>query len=72
MMLPSPLADMRQPDDADVVARAQAGNRDALEELVARHQAWIYNIARRMVYVPQDAEDITQEILIKVNEAFDI
>jgi uncharacterized protein (TIGR02246 family) len=66
MMLPSPLADMRQPDDADVVARAQAGNRDALEELVARHQAWIYNIALRMVYLPQDAEDITQEILIKV------
>ena len=65
-MLPSPLADMRQPDDADVVAHAQAGNRDALEELVARHQAWIYNIALRMVYVPQDAEDITQEILIKV------
>jgi RNA polymerase sigma factor (sigma-70 family) len=36
-----------------------------LEGLVRRHQAWIYNIAVRMIYHPQDAEDATQEILIK-------
>jgi RNA polymerase sigma factor (sigma-70 family) len=46
--------------------RAQAGQREALEQLIARHQAWIYNIALRMVYLPEDAEDATQEILIKV------
>jgi RNA polymerase sigma factor (sigma-70 family) len=33
--------------------------------LVVRHQAWIYNIAVRMLYHPQDAEDATQEILVK-------
>jgi DNA-directed RNA polymerase specialized sigma24 family protein len=33
--------------------------------LVARHQPWIYNIAVRMLYHPQDAEDATQEILVK-------
>jgi len=27
---------------------------------------WIYNIAVRMLHHPQDAEDATQEILIKV------
>ena len=52
--------------DADLVAAAQAGNRDALEQLVARHQSWIYNIVVRMIYDPHDAEDITQEILIKL------
>jgi RNA polymerase sigma factor (sigma-70 family) len=52
--------------DLELVRRAQAGNRDALEHLIARHQAWIYNIALRMVYLPEDAEDATQEILIKV------
>ena len=31
-----------------------------------RHQAWIYNVALRMVFYPEDAEDATQEILIKM------
>ena len=38
----------------------------ALEALVERHRPWIYNVALRMVYLPQDADDATQEILIKV------
>jgi RNA polymerase sigma factor (sigma-70 family) len=53
-------------EDCELVRRAQAGNRQALEGLITRHQAWIYNIALRMVYLPEDAEDATQEILIKV------
>ena len=52
-------------DDRALVVRIQAGDREALEDLVRRHQAWIYNIAIRMLYHPQDAEDATQEILIK-------
>jgi DNA-directed RNA polymerase specialized sigma24 family protein len=64
---PSPLADISHtdPEDCRLVARARAGEREALEELVRRHQAWIYNIAVRMLYHPQDAQDATQEILIK-------
>ena len=66
-MIPNPLADTAALDaDADLVAAAQAGSRDALEQLVARHQSWIYNIVLRMTYDPHDAEDITQEILIKL------
>jgi hypothetical protein len=34
-------------------------DRHALEGLVRRHQAWIYNIAARMLYHPHDAEDAT-------------
>lgn len=52
--------------DAALVEQAQNGDRGALEELVLRHQAWIYNIAVRMVFQPQDAEEVTQEVLIKV------
>src|SRR5262245_50741785 len=64
----NPLADDAPTDaeDLQLVARAQAGSRDALSEIVARHQRWIYNVVLRMVYFPQDAEDVTQEILIKV------
>lgn len=51
--------------DFDLISQAKNGNRDALEKLVLRHQAWIYNIAIRMVFHPQDAEEVTQEVLIK-------
>jgi len=53
------------PADAELVERARNGDRTALEQLVLRHQAWIFNIAVRMVYQPQDAEEVTQEVLIK-------
>src|ERR1700760_1929545 len=52
--------------DFDLISQAKTGNRDALEKLVLRHQAWIYNIAVRMVFHPQDAEEVTQEVLVKV------
>src|SRR5436309_6799973 len=67
MIQPNPLADQASTDleDQAHVARARTGDREALEALVRRHQPWIYNIAVRMLYHPQDAEDATQEILIK-------
>ena len=66
-MILNPLADDASPDtDRELVEQAQAGSRDALEQLITRHQRWIYNIVQRMIYLPQDAEDITQEILIKL------
>src|SRR5579872_58393 len=63
----NPLAD-HSPDheDQELMLRARSGDRQALEDLVQRHQMWIYNIAIRMLHHPQDAEDATQEILIKV------
>ncbi len=64
----NPLADipLSEPEDLDCVRRAQGGNRDALEQLIFRHQPWIYNIVLRMLYYPHDAEDATQEILVKL------
>jgi RNA polymerase sigma factor (sigma-70 family) len=52
--------------DRELVERARAGERAALEALLSRHQPWIYNLAFRMVLVPADAEDIAQEIAVKV------
>ena len=52
--------------DVDLVVQAKNGDRVALEKLVLRHQAWIYNIAVRMVFQPQDAEEVTQEVLVTV------
>lgn len=67
-MDPNPLADaaMTEGEDQALVRLVQSGSKEALELLLSRHQRWIYNIALRMVCLPQDAEDATQEILIKV------
>src|SRR5204863_3956152 len=64
----NPFAERTDADSSDValVDQAKSGDRGALEKLVLRHQAWIYNIAIRMVFHPQDAEEVTQEVLVKV------
>jgi RNA polymerase sigma factor (sigma-70 family) len=69
MSISNPFSEDRAPADREdhaLVARARAGNREGLEELVQRHRPWIHNIAVRMLYHPQDAQDATQEILIKM------
>ena len=49
-----------------LVEKAKEGDKDALEDLVRRIQDRIYGLAIRMLYHPADAEDATQEILIKI------
>jgi len=50
----NPFSEDSRGDDADavLVERVRRGDREALERLVQRHQAWIYNIAVRMVFHP--------------------
>jgi RNA polymerase sigma factor (sigma-70 family) len=59
-------ADQCGPPDEELVSKARLGDKDALELLVRRHQPWVFNIAMRMLWQRQLAEDATQEILIKV------
>ncbi len=63
---PFTLDESTQATDKQLVSEALAGHHSALETLVKRHQPWIYNLAFRMVMVHDDAEDVTQEVLIKV------
>ncbi len=58
--------DSAQETDEALLAKARSGEREALERLLARHQPWVFNVALRMLFQHQDAEDATQEILIKV------
>lgn len=55
-----------EPTDEDLVRRAGKGDRQALAGLLLRHQAWVFNIALRFLQTREDAEDATQEIVIKV------
>lgn len=50
----------------ELAAQAKEGNRKALEALVKSIQNRIYRFSLKMVYQPQDAEDATQEILIRI------
>lgn len=52
--------------DSELVSYAVKGNKDALEKLIKKHQDYIYNIALRMVFYPDEAKDVTQEVLIKI------
>ena len=46
--------------------KAQQGDQAALEELIAQIQGKIYGLALRMLWHPEDAQDATQEILLRV------
>ncbi|NJL92496.1 MAG: RNA polymerase sigma factor [Anaerolineae bacterium] len=50
----------------ETIQRCLAGDKDALEILIQHIQRRIYNIAVRFLWEPMDAEDATQEILIRV------
>lgn len=52
--------------DEALAARAQAGEREALDQLFGRHRPWIFNLAVRMLGNRTDAEDATQDILLRV------
>ncbi len=60
------MAVLGEESEARLIAKASGGDRAALELIAARYQNWIYNIALRMVGSVADAEDVTQEILIKI------
>lgn len=59
-----------QPDRSDeltrLAARSREGDRPALEELLRAIQPDIYKLAQRFLWAPADAEDATQEILLKI------
>ena len=50
----------------DVARRAVDGDRDALDRLVRDLQGDVYGLALRMLWNREDAEDATQEILVRV------
>ena len=52
--------------DERLVELALAGDAASLDALLRRHQAWLYNVALRMLQQPQDAEEATQECLLKI------
>lgn len=51
--------------DSELVKMATSGDKKALQNLIIRHQIFIYNLALKMTKNIEDAEDLTQEVFIK-------
>lgn len=49
-----------------LVARAKAGDEKALEALYRAFETPVYNLARRILRSPEDAEDVLQETFLEV------
>jgi len=49
-----------------LVQRANSGDRRSLEQVAFQIKDYVYNISLKMLLYPEDAQDATQEILIKV------
>ena len=52
--------------DEKLIKQTLGGDKDALDELLRKHQPYIYNVAWKMVQNPDDAADLTQEAMIKI------
>lgn len=53
-------------NDVDLIGLSLSGDKGSLTALIQRHQPFIYNVALKMINNVADAEDVTQEIFIKI------
>jgi RNA polymerase sigma-70 factor (ECF subfamily) len=57
--------------DADLISRAAGGDVSAFQMLVERHRSMVYRVAYQFAGNHHDAEDIAQEVFIKVYRSLD-
>ncbi len=55
----------RHADDRDLVTKAQLGDKQAFESLVARHQGRVFAVAGGILRNREDVEDIAQQVFLK-------
>ena len=53
-------------EEQQLVARAQAGDVQAVEALVRRYERWVFTLTLRMLGNRAEAEDLAQETFLKV------
>jgi RNA polymerase sigma-70 factor, ECF subfamily len=53
------------PDDRELVRLGQAGDKEAFEELVRRHQHRVFAVAGGILRRREDVEDIAQQVFVK-------
>jgi RNA polymerase sigma-70 factor, ECF subfamily len=57
--------------DSDLISRAAGGDTTAFQALVERHRSMVYRVAYQFAGNHYDAEDIAQDVFIKVYRSLD-
>src|SRR6476469_2881894 len=57
--------------DADLISRAWGGDPSAFQAIVERHRSMVYRVAFESAGNHHDAEDIAQDVFIKVYRSLD-
>ena len=66
---PGPNAADAPADEADLLARAKAGDRSAFDALVERHLPRVWKVVWRILRHREDAEDVVQEVFVSAHRA---
>lgn len=66
MKKPFSIDEYTDSDDLKLIGNALGGDHKSLNKLILDHQQYIFNIALKMTNNSADAEDVTQEVLIKL------
>src|SRR3954471_24408714 len=61
----------RERADAALISRAAAGDAAAFQSLVEQHRSMVYRIAYQFAGNHHDAEDIAQDVFLKVYRSLD-
>ena len=58
-------------NERQILQQIKQGNHTAFSALVQQYQKLVFHVVQRMVLCPQDVEDISQEVFIKVYKRLD-
>ncbi|MCG8618639.1 MAG: sigma-70 family RNA polymerase sigma factor [Desulfobacterales bacterium] len=56
----------REKTDADLMTRIPQGDKKAFKEILSRYQGGVYGFALSLLRDPQEAEDISQEVFLRL------
>jgi RNA polymerase sigma-70 factor (ECF subfamily) len=62
---------LNEQSDSEVVRRIQSGDDNAFDELMRRYKGPVVNFAYRMLSNAEDADDIAQEVFVRVYQNLD-
>ena len=67
----TPIDDETAVDDAELIARIQAGDKSACDDCITLHSPALQRLLLRLLGNPQDAEDVLQETFLNAFRAID-
>lgn len=56
---------------ADLIRKFQKGEKNVFSKIVSRHQGYVYRLALKRLGMPEDAEDLCQDVFLKLFHCLD-